>query len=81
MCVTSHALVRDSLCDKLMFEQRLLREGGRDAALWVELSRPRKELVHSLRWEPRWLFIPLSLSLSYVKMSHELGKELWMGAL
>lgn len=52
MCVTSHALVRDSLCDKLMLEQRLLRrEGERDAVLWAELSRPREELVHSLRWE------------------------------
>lgn len=43
MCITSHALVKDSLCDKLMFEQRLLRRaGGRDTALWVELSRPRE---------------------------------------
>lgn len=84
MCITSHALVKVSLCDKLMFEQRLLRRaGGRDTALWVELPR-QGNLVHSLRWEavrPRWLSIPLSLSLSYVKMSHELGRESWMGAL
>lgn len=66
MCVTSHALVRDSLCDKLMFEQRLLRrEGGRDAALWVELSRPREELVHSLRWGPVGAKVAVHPSLTF----------------
>lgn len=39
MCITSHALVKVSLCDKLMFELRLLRKEQEEGtlALWVEL--------------------------------------------